>query len=211
LGQRKNYADPYHRVLLSEPRISSVLSGRDRILIGVFLLVNVVVILGVVLFQDSDEEDGGGGKESAQRIPRAGRVVVDRAIGARIRKPRGWIEQRADRTVILRSPDSSTTMSISQPPAAVRNRELLRQAVANIGKRHRRVGTRRYRGILAGRPTVSRVLSATNRRGVRLTILVAAPQGKGRAWLVQVISRPGARAKRLPQARAALGTLRLRG
>jgi len=194
-------------VLLSEPRISSVLSGRDRILIGVFLLVNVVVILGVVLFQDSD----GGGKESAQRIPRAGRVVVDRAIGARIRKPRGWIEQRADRTVILRSPDSSTTMSISQPPAAVRNRELLRQAVANIGKRHRRVGTRRYRGILAGRPTVSRVLSATNRRGVRLTILVAAPQGKGRAWLVQVISRPGARAKRLPQARAALGTLRLRG
>ena len=194
-------------MLLSEPRISSVLSGRDRILIGVFLLVNVVVILGVVLFQDSD----GGGKESAQRIPRAGRVVVDRAIGARIRKPRGWIEQRADRTVILRSPDSSTTMSISQPPAAVRNRELLRQAVANIGKRHRRVGTRRYRGILAGRPTVSRVLSATNRRGVRLTILVAAPQGKGRAWLVQVISRPGARAKRLPQARAALGTLRLRG
>lgn len=193
---------------MPEPRISSILSGRDRVLIGVFVLVNVAVILGVVLLQGSGEDSKD---DTAQGAPRAGKVVIHRAIGARIRKPKGWKVRRVGRAITLRSPDSTTLMSISQPPGGVQNREVLRSAVAVIGQGYRRVKARRLPGKVAGLPTVSRVVSATNRKGVRLNILVAASQGRGRAWLVQVFSGPGARAKRLPEAQVALGTLRLRG
>ncbi len=188
--------------------MSSVLSGRDRFLIGLFVLVNVAVILAVVLLRSSGD-DGDGKKGTAQGIPRPGRVVVSRAIGARIRKPRGWSARRGESAITLRSPDSTTIMSITLGGA--NNREVLGSAVAVIRQGYRRVRTRRLPGKVAGLPTVSRVVSATNPKGVRLNILVSAPQGRGRAWLVEVFSGPGARAKRLPEAQVALGTLRLSG
>ena len=190
--------------------MSSVLSGRDRFFIGLFVLVNVAVILAVVLLRSSGD-DGDSKKRDAQSGPRARRVVVNRAIGARIRKPRGWSVKRGERAITLRSPDSTTIMSISQPPGAVSSRDLVSSAVAAIRQDYRRVSTRRLAGKVAGLPTVSRVVSATNKRRVRLNILVSAPQGRGRAWLVEVFSGPGARVKRLPEAQVALGTLRLRG
>ena len=193
---------------MADPRISSVLSGRDRFLILAFVLVNVAVILGVVLLRGSDDDDS---KDSAPKAPRAGRVVANHAIGARIRKPRGWAAKRGDRSITLRSPDSTTIMSISQPPGGVTNRAVLRDAVTVIEQSYRGVKARPLRGKVAGHRTVSRVVSATNKRGVRLNILVSAPQGRKRAWLVEVFSGPGARAKRLPEAQVALGTLRLRG
>jgi len=195
---------------LPEPRLSSVLSGRDRFLIGLFVLVNVAVILVVVLLRSSGDDDGSK-KGTAQAVPRAGRVVVNRAIGARIRKPRAWSAKRGERAITLRSPDSTTIMSISQPPGAVRSRNLVSAAVAAIRQDYSRVSTRRLPGKVAGLPTVSRVVSATNQKRVRLNILVSAPQGRGRAWLVEVFSGPGARVKRLPEAQVALRTLRLSG
>lgn len=193
---------------LADQRISSVLSGRDRLLIGLFVLANVAVVLGVVFLRGSDDKDS---KDKTPPIPRAGRLVVNRAIGARIHRPRGWTAKRADRAITLRSPDSTTIMSISQPPGATSNRAVLSSAVSVIEQSYRSVKARPIRGKVAGHPTVSRVVSATNKRGVRLNILVSAPQGRNRAWLVEVFSGPGARAKRLPEAQVALGTLRLRG
>lgn len=196
---------------MPEPRVSSVLRGRDRALIGLFLLANVAVILGVVLLRGSDDDDGAPKDDSAQRTPRSGSLVANRVIGARIRKPRGWKERNGGRSIVLRSPDSTTIMSISQPPGGVRSGAVLRSAVGVIGSGYRKVSSRGLRGKVAGLPTVSRVLSATNAKGVRLRILVSAPQGRRRAWLVQVFAGPGAEAKRLPEAQVALGTLRLRG
>ncbi len=172
------------------------------------MVVNIVVVLAVL----RDSNDDNSGEEAAgPRLPRVGRVVENRAIGARIRMPKGWKVRRGGRMIILRSPESSTIMSISGPPGARNSRNVLGTAVAAIRQQYRGVTARRLAGKVSGLPTVSRVVSATNKRGVRLNILVAAPQGRARAWLVEVFSGPGARAKRLPEAQAALGTLRLRG
>lgn len=180
-------------------------------MIGVFVLVNVVVIVGVLLLKGTDEgADAGGPKRLApQRVPQAGRVVVNDTIGASIRAPIGWGVEGRDRAIVLRSPDSTTIMSIAEPPGGGSSGELLGSAVGAVQQRYRDVTARPLHGQVAGLPTVSRVLSATNRRGVRLNVLVSSPQGRGRAWLVQVFSGPGARARRLPEAQVALGTLRL--
>ena len=194
---------------LRDDRISLALSGRDWALIALFLLVNVAVVVAVVLLTGSDDDDSESKKAKAP--PRPGASVVHRRIGARISKPIGWAESRRGRSLILRSPDDTTIMSISQPPDAINNREVLRSAVAAIGRQYKKVAVRPLRGKIARLPTVSRVVSATNRRGVRVNVLVASPQGRGRTWLVEVFSGPGARAKRLPEAQVALGTLRLSG
>lgn len=206
---------------MPEPRISSVLGGRDRFLIGAFLLVNVAVIMAVVLLRSSGDDGDSKKKHTPALFPRAGSLVVDRAIGARIRKPRGWSAKRGNRAISFRSPDSTTLMSISLE--GVDNREVLGSAVAAINQGYRDVAVRRLRrptppGAIctpstckvAGLPTVSRVVSATSKR-VRLNILVSSPQGRRRAWLVEVFSGPGAPVKRLPEAQRALLTLRLSG
>jgi len=186
-----------------------VLTGRDRVLIALFLLVNVGVVVAVIMFKDSGSDDGSD--EAGDRTLRAGRVVANRAIGASIRPPRGWTRQPARRAIVFRSPESSTIMSISHPPGAVSSRTVLGTAVDAIRRGYRDVRVRRTSGKVAGLPAVSRVVSATNTKGVRLNVLVSAAQGRRRAWLVQVFSGPVARLKRLPEAQAALGTLRLRG
>lgn len=191
---------------MSEPGIFSVLRGRDRFLLAAFVLVNIIVVVVVVRVSGDDEP----GKKADPQTLRTGRVVKNGAIGAEIRRPKGWRVKAKGRAITMRSPDSSTIMSISQPPGAKNGPGVLRTAVAAIREQYRGVSTRRFRGKVAGLPTTSRVVAATNRRGVRLNILVAAPQGRARAWLVQVFSAPGARDSRLPEAQASLGTLRLR-
>ena len=190
---------------LPEPRISSVLRGRDRLLIAAFVVVNIIVVLVVVRVTGDDDKDEGDSPN-----PNTGRVVRNAAIGAELRRPKGWKVKSKGRAITMRSPDSSTIMSISHPPGAKNGPRVVRTAVAAIRAQYRGVSTRRFRGKVAGLPTTSRVVTATNRRRVRLNILVAAPQGRTRAWLVQVFSAPGARNRRLGEAQASLGTLRLR-
>lgn len=187
--------------LVAEPRIPNV------VLIALFMVLNVVIIAAVLIFKDSDSDD----EKDSVRIPRAGSVVVNRTIGARIRMPRGWLSERRRRAIVLRSPDSTTIMSISLPPGGDSSRAVLGTAVDAIHQGYRQVRVRRLGGKVAGLPAVSRVVSATNRKKVRLNILVSGVQGRRRAWLVEVFSGPGARAERLPEAQVALGTLRLRG
>jgi hypothetical protein len=196
----------YDRPALAEPGISSVLRGRDRFLIAAFVLVNIIVVIVVVRVTAEDED-----KKPKVRIPPVGRVVENTAIGAEIRRPKGWKVSSKGRQIIMRSPDSSTIMSISQPPGAKNGLNVVRTSIAALRQNYRQVSTRRLKGKIAGLPTTSRVVSATNRRRVRLNILVAAPQGRTRAWLVQVFSGPGARSRRLPEAQVSLASLKLRG
>ena len=176
-------------------------------LIAAFVLLNIIVVVVVVRVAGDDDAE----KKADRPDPRTGKVVKNAAIGAQMRRPKGWNVKAAGRAITLRSPDSSTIMSISQPPGAKNGPNVVRTAVAAIRGQYRQVSSRRFRGKVAGLPTTSRVVSATNRRRVRLNILVAAPQGRSRAWLVQVFSAPGPRNRRLGEAQASLGTLRLRG
>ena len=181
--------------------------GRDRFLLAAFVLVNVIVVIVVLRVTGDDDSD----KESESRLPLVGRVVENSVIGAEIRRPKGWKVNSKGRQIVMRSPDSSTIMSISQPPGAKNSLDVVRTAIAAIRQGYRGVATRRLGGKVAGLPTTSRVVSAVNRRRVRLNILVASPKGRTRTWLVQVFSGPGARSKRLPEAQVALSTLKLRG
>ena len=192
---------------LADPGISSVLRGRDRLLIAAFVLVNIIVVVVVLRVTGEDE----GEEKSKVDVPPVGRVVENTAIGAEMRRPKGWKVRSKGRQIDMRSPDSRTIMSISQPPGAKNGLNVVRTAIAAIRQNYRGVATRRSRGKIAGLRTTSRVVSATNRRRARLNILVASPQGRTRAWLVQVFSVPGAGFKRLREAQAALATLRLRG
>lgn len=62
---------------------------------------------------------------------------------------------------------------------------------------------------VAGLPTSAVVVSARNRKGVQLRILVAGVQGRSRAWLVQVFAADGSTA-RLVEAQVALSSLTLK-
>lgn len=186
--------------------------GRNHVLIGAATLAAVIIIgiVGTIATGGDDEEDSDTSPLFA--APRAGRVVENAAIGARIRKPRRWSHERRGRSIVLRSPDRSILMSISLPPGTDRSAVVLRSAVAEIRRQYsgvRVVGTDTRR--VGKLPTTSVVTSATNQRGVSLRILSSAPQGHRRAWLVQIFSAASAREKRLAEAQVAIGTLRLRG
>lgn len=182
-------------------------------MIGAVILVNVIIVLGVVMLTGSDDGEDGKTESTAPLPPppRLGRAVENRSIGARIRKPRGWADKRAGNSLDLRSPDATTIVSISLPPGATNSADVLRTAQSAIRRQYRRVKVVRQRGRVAGLPTVSVAISAVNRKRTPLNIFVSAAQGRGRAWLVQIFSAPGARSKRLPEAQVAIGTLRLSG
>ena len=114
--------------------------------------------------------------------------------------------------MVLRSPDRTVLISVTSPTETRRARTALREALLAIRGGYRRVRVVSGGGLrIAGKRTDSVVLSALNRRGVRLRILAAAAQGRRRAWLVHVFAARGARTARLVQGQVALRTLRLRG
>jgi hypothetical protein len=103
-------------------------------------------------------------------------------------------------------------ISVTSPPETRSARRALRESLLAIRGGYRRVRVVSGAGRrIAGKRTESVVLSARNRRGVRLRIIAAAAQGRRRAWLVHVFAAEGARARRLAQGQVALQTLRLRG
>jgi len=111
----------------------------------------------------------------------------------------------------MRSPDSAMAIAVVAPPQAPGNARLLRSAASELRRRYRveRAGPGDGRK-LAGLPTSSIVVTARSRR-TRLRVLVAAVQGRRRAWLVEVFFSAGAPTARLAEGQVALNSLRLRG
>ena len=179
-------------------------------LIGaVTLAVVLLVVLGVRVL-------GGGEDEAADTTPlppapQTSGVLRHKAIGATIRPPRRWRHRRAGRSLTLRSPDGTVLVSVSLPRGTDRSAAVLEAGVGAIRRQYRQVevfGSVRRR--VADLPANSVVTGATNSRGVRLRILTSAPQGRRRAWLVQVFAAARAKEARVAQAQVALGSLRLR-
>jgi hypothetical protein len=171
----------------------------------------VLVVVGILLA-------GGGSNDSKPDLtkvagaPIAGRRVVNGAIGAAISRPRGWTARSEGRAIELRSGDHATAVSISLPAGTKNANAVLSAAVDGVGRSYKKVqvargGSRR----LGGFPAPTAVVHATDPRGVRLGILLSAPQGRLKAWLVQVVTGPDRRGGRgLVEAQTALGTLDLK-
>lgn len=174
------------------------------------ILVAVVGVIGALALGDDDEPRDTASKRPASR---SRGITQVRTIGVRIRRPRGWVQKRARRSISFRSPDRTILLSVSLPPGARQSAGVLEAALAAIRQGYSRVrtaGDPRARR-LANLPTRSAIASAMNQRGVRLRILTAVPQGRRRAWLVQVFAAEGVDNMRLRPAQRALDSMRLSG
>jgi hypothetical protein len=182
--------------------------------LGVVATLAVVVLLGIVVTVLTGDDDEGDEADTSPLVarPRSGGAIGHPGIGATIRKPRGWTHRRTGRTLTLRSPDRTVIMSISLPTGTDRSAAVLQTGVAAVRRQYGKVqaigaDTRR----VANLPTNSVITSATNSRGVNLRILTSAPQGRTRAWLVQIFSAVRAKERRVAEAQVAIETLRLTG
>jgi len=126
-------------------------------------------------------------------------------------RPPGWRASRVGRSLRLRSPDRSALLAVASPRGTRSSARVLRQALRGLQKTYRDVkvsaGPQRQ---VAGLPTASAVVRTANKSGAKLRVLVAAPQGRRRAWVVELFAVEGA-GQGLVDARAALDSLRLRG
>lgn len=200
---------------MGSPRDEIQLQRRRSALIGGAVLA-VLLIVGIVVAV-SGGSDGGGATATtpapAQAPPAAGRRVTNGRLGASIRLPAGWRSQVSRAAIALRSGDRSTAIAVSRPGGAGRSAALLQAGVRDTrnGLRDATVEAGNGRQV-AGLPTVSAVVRGTNARGSRVSVLVAAAQGRRRAWLVEVLSAADRRGgSGLVEAQVALGTLRLSG
>ena len=159
--------------------------------------------------------EGGAGREpgAPPPPPRAGRTASVPAVGISARPPLGWSASRSSRALTMRSPGRAMAIAVVAPRGATGSARLLRSAASELRRRYRveRAGPGDGQK-LAGLPTSSIVVTARSRRTrVRLRVLVAAVQGRRRAWLVEVFFSAGAPTARLAEGQVALNSLRLRG
>lgn len=176
-------------------------------------MVVLLVAIGVAaLAGGKSDEDSDAAQAPLPPPPRAGEEVVYEEIGVRVNRPPGWTVSRGGRTLAFRSLDRTAALSISSPPGRRSSAQVLRSALREIRDSYTDVTARPSDGRrVSGLPTSGVVVSARNRRGVPVRILVAAAQGRRRAWLVQVAAASDGSTARLVEAQVALGSLTLRG
>jgi hypothetical protein len=174
-------------------------------------LAVLLVSVGVAVLAGGGDPDSDSSGPALPAPPRAGKQVAYEEIGAKLSRPPGWGVSRSDRALVFRSRDRTTVLSVSSPPGDASGAgQLLRSALREIRRSYTDVTARPGDGRrVAGLPTSGVVVSARNARGVQVRILVAAVQGRDRAWLVQVFAVADGSAARLVEAQVALGTLTL--
>ncbi len=161
-------------------------------------------------------DDDGGTTTPAQPLPpppapEAEGVFNDPRVGVVARRPKGWDAERRRNAVRLVSEDESVVVAVSSPGRARDYEGVLESALAALESQYAQVEVGEGDGrTIAGRPTVSAVVSATNSRGTDLRVLVAAVRGRREAFLVQVFAAAGASERRLAEAQTIIGSLDLR-
>lgn len=159
------------------------------------------------------------GEPATPRSPEArtsDRSVLSESLGARslgvtVRHPRNWTAVRKNGAVRLERKDKTAALSISAPGSAKESRRLLEEGVGSVSSRYKRVkklGTDGRR--LGGLPAESTALSAVNRRGTPLRILVGVAEGRRKAYLVNLFTARDRSSARLLEAQVILNSLRLK-
>lgn len=176
------------------------------------LLVVVVVAIAVnaVAGGDDEQDPAPAAPLPAPPAPRTEGVFNDPRVGVIAARPEGWDAERRRNAVRLVSPDESVVVAVSSPARARDYEDVLESAVAALESQYQDVSVTEGDGrTIAGLPTVSAVVSATNARGTDLRVLVAAVKGRREAYLVQVFSAADAQERRLAEAQTVIGSLQL--
>ena len=171
-----------------------------------FALLALAIVAALGLRAGSDDTPA----TSADATARVSAVTVDPAIGASVVAPAGWTAKHDKQALRLTSPDRTTLLAVSTPGPARDAHRVFESTLTQIRRDYRDVSVSALAGQkLAGRPTEAALVSAVNRRGDRVKILVGAAEGRRRAYLFQASMAEGAPAKRLVQAQTALNGLQL--
>ncbi|MEX2196616.1 MAG: hypothetical protein WD844_15145 [Thermoleophilaceae bacterium] len=184
---------------------------RSAALAGAALLVFLVVAIAVNALSGGGDDDTQLAPLPAPPAPEVEGVFNDPRVGVIASRPEGWDAERRRNAVRLVSEDESVVVSISSPARAREYEGVLESAVGALQSQYSEVEVGEGDGrTIAGRPTASAVVSATNSKGTDLRVLLAAVRGRREAYLVQVFAAEGAGARRLAEAQTIIGSLDLR-
>jgi hypothetical protein len=181
----------------------------------------IAVVVAKLAFGVPDLPFGDSGED--ERQPPALTESTTRAEdGVTVGWPETWSTRESKYTISLTSEDRTATVVVSAPAIARGPRNprtsarvrkiLLDDAVKAIRRRYKEVRVRRAPDRRIDRYEARQaVLTAVNRNGVPLRILVAAARGKRLAYLVESFAAANAPARRLVEAQTILASLRLSG
>lgn len=186
------------------------LRRRSAAVAAAALLVFLVVAVVVNAVSGGDDDGTRAAPPPPPRPPEIAGVFNDPRVGVVTRRPEGWEAERRRNAVRMVSEDETVVVSVSSPGRARDHEEVLESAVAALQSQYSDVEVGEGDGrTIAGRPTASAVVSATNARGTELRVLVAGVEGRREAYLVQVFAAEDAGERRLAEAQAIIGSLQL--
>jgi hypothetical protein len=174
------------------------------------LAVGFAVAVPLTLLIDSGgDSDGSGASPGTETVPGLEAGASDEGLGVRYRLPQGWVEEKKESAIRLRSPDASAEIVIAAPAPAAQADAVLDDALAAIRRGYEDVEVTPGAGRqIGGLDAKGAVITATADR-TPLRIVVAVAPGGGRAYLVEVFTAAGIEAGRLREAQVALNSLRL--
>lgn len=147
------------------------------------------------------------------KLPPLQLAFANGGIGLTGRLPRDWTAVRGTGFVQLASKRRDATIEIvARPVFPGFKPKLLGPAVAAIRRSYRSVTVKHALGsTLGGLPARSVVLYARNKAGVPIRVLVAAAQGRRRAWVLEAFTAQEATQQALIQAQQIVLSLHLVG
>jgi hypothetical protein len=179
-----------------------------RFAAGLFLAGVVIAAALIVL-------TGGGGTATPKKpppptpLPKLSVQFNDRALGVTGLATRHWVIGGKGPFLHLVSTDHKAIIAIGTPGAARTAHGALHVAIATIRGTYRNTTLRQAPGsLLGGRPAYTVVMYATNRRGVRLRILLATAAGRKLAYVMQAFTASDTPVNILVEAQEIISTLR---
>lgn len=180
--------------------IPAFLSTRlARVPVVLVLLASAVLVLGIA---GAIELTSSGGHQT--------RPFDDRASGITGRRPASWALSDDAAGLSLTSPDRTTLIEIAAPGPASAADNLLAGTITAIGHGYDDVALQARTSRRIGQLTAQvAVLSARNRKGVPLRILVAAAPGHALAYLVEVFTATSSPPSTVLAAQSVIDSLQL--
>lgn len=159
---------------------------RQPLVLAAAILAVVAVVLAATLGPGSAGEDEGTGPEPGAGL---GGSFENRALGVSVDFPEGWRASREGGAVRVRRVDDKALVSISPADRGESPGELLEASFAAISDNYRSVERlSRERIEISGEPATARTLVGVNEEDVRLRILLAAVESRGRSYLLNVFA-----------------------